>query len=324
LERTALQFSLDENPALIQYDPTGPALEWAQIPPIDHESDEHDEPIETSGIDDEKNGDDSDGNGSPQNGESSDTEPQEPESAASSVAAAAEPDQDEDGIEESDEETIDEIEDGAVWRMHSKKMRLHIRQPGQLRNQTDLDGTVEVEVRGSMFSGIEAALFDACGELRPRSAVNTKTKLRLDFRVSLEDEFNRRDVSATQALHFDEVIPTEHRIDDIRAALRDRGFDVKHWVTGDDANSPEWFITAERIEGPSRIRLLIVVRGRRFRTRRRATMPKWHRYTSKIDSGELRMSIYGEVPRNSRELTTEINELRQSLTSRFQHVKAQR
>src|SRR5262249_44729786 len=121
-----------------------------------------------------------------------------------------------------------------------------------------------------------------------------------------------------------EVIPNDHRIDDIASVLKDRGFDTIRWPRYDVGNGPMWMIDANRREGPSEIRLLLVVNGRYHKTRRQAETPGWHRYTSTFDSGGLWLSIYGAVPRDSRELTSEVNELRRALSARFEHVQAQR
>ena len=131
-------------------------------------------------------------------------------------------------------------------------------------------------------------------------------------------------MSATHTIHFDEVVPDLQRMDDISAVLRDRGFGVERTKNEIGDDEPLWLIRAERNEGPDTIRLDIVVRGRRHRTERRLKTPGWHDYKTEIGSGELTLTVYGEVPRSSRELTTEVNELRQALTDRFNRMKSQR
>ena len=106
--------------------------------------------------------------------------------------------------------------------------------------------------------------------------------------------------------------------------LRDRGFGVERTNNHIGDDEPLWLIRAERNEGPDTIRLDIVVRGRRHRTERRLKTPGWHDYKTEIESGELTLTVLRGGSASSRELTTEVNELRQALTDRFNRVKSQR
>lgn len=226
--------------------------------------------------------------------------------------------------DEGDDDGDDETGTGAVWDETSEDVFLYVRQPGQLRAKKTLTGNVSAEVDGQLMSGIDARLFDATGARHRRGVLSLKTKLDLTFEIVLEDVFNRRPLSATHTMHFDEVVPDVQRIEDINAALRDRGFNVTSYPLRDDEAGLEWGIRAIRADGPDYIVLSIVVRGRRYRTTRRSGTAGWHRFTSEIDSGELRLAIHGRYPRHSRELTVEVNALRQALASRFRHMAAQR
>lgn len=308
LEPSALRFKIGKVKTEIQYDPSTASLEWLGV---GLESGDRDAPEEDGP--DEKGAQGAE-DASDHGGVDAGKQPSEPEPAGAAHPDAAAADDDED----------EEIDDAAAWHLYSKVMRLDVRQPGQLRRQPNLDGTIEVEVEGELMSGIEARLFNATGNRPRRHGVGVKTKLVLGFHVALEDLFGRRKVTASHSMHFDEIIPDERRIDDIVAVLRDRGFDCETGVLDDDAEEPSWYIDATRVEGPNEIYLGIVVRGRRHLTQRRTGSPGWHRFISDMPSGEIMMSIYGQVPRNSRELTTEVNELRKALTGRFQRVRAQR
>lgn len=328
LEPNSLRFLLGERPAEVQYNPATMSLEWIDIPigqDPDGESGASADTIDADGEHGPKGSDR--GASNKEDAADADDEDDDPVArtpAPSDYARPPEKQESDDDDDTSDDEDDEEPDDGAVSHIRSEEMRLFIRQPGQLRNEKTLQGTVEVEVEDDLLSGIDVRLFNASGERHRRGTLVVKTRLTLTFTLSLEDEFNRRMMSATHALHFDEVVPSNERIEDMTAALGDRGFDVVTHTADERTDNPEWYIAATRIEGPNKIELFIVVRGRRYTTRRRAQNPGWHRYDSEVDSGELRLTIHGSVPRNSRELTTEVNELRRSLTSRFRHVKAQR
>ncbi|MDT0350305.1 hypothetical protein [Pseudonocardia charpentierae] len=321
LAPSSLRFTLGDKKYQMLYNPEKGCLEWVTIP-LDR-VDDADPGTPTDSVKDKVENQD----GPPASNESGAeaTPPNsKPDDADSTTGPEPIEDSETSGDDNLEDEEHDDLEDGTMWRMRSAEMQLIVEQPGQLRNETTLDGEIEVEVGDELYSGMDARLFSAAGKRQPRGTLSLKTTLHLSFRVYLEDEFNRRDVSATYTLHFDEVVPEEGRVDDIMAALRDRGFSLETFPKQGADDSPRWFIQASRDEGPNEILLLLVVRGRRYTTRRRAETPGWHRYVSKFESGDIRVTIYGRVPRDNRELTSEVNELRKSLSTRFSHMQAQR
>ena len=127
-------------------------------------------------------------------------------------------------------------------------------------------------------------------------------------------------MSPYQWLYFDEVIPSAMRIDDIMMALRNRGF--KPFVrTGDPENC---FIVADRAHGPDRLRLTLYVRGERYKARRERSVPGGMTYRTAVDSGELRIYVYGSLRAESGPVVHEINALRRALHERFDRLPAGR
>lgn len=325
LEPNSLRFTLGRQRHEMQYNPTTTSLEWVGIPFGTESDDDPEESPEESPDGKPQESGDSDADNSAE----ADDEREKPPAPGvadprSSDTPESTPDNSAKDGEQTEDDDLGDPEDGEVWSLHSKPMNLLLRQPGQLRHQEDLLGTVEIEVAAELLSGIDARLFDATGRRTRPGRMTVKTKLRMDFRLVLDDEFSKRTMSATHTIHFDEIVPDLHRMDDISAVLRDRGFDVERNKNDIGDNESLWLIRAERNEGPDTIRLLIVVRGRHHRTERRHKTPGWHDYKTEIGSGELTLTVYGKVPRSSRELTTEVNELRQALTDRFNRMKSQR
>lgn len=332
LSPSSLRFYLGDRMADIQHNPETRSLEWVDIP-IEPEPDDTE-----SAVSDPTESGAPPKTGSPVDAKSRvpggrDTQDNKTDRPSERSEPATDRDDDKSAGRENEAGTTDDADVGhdnddyrqdEMWQLASKPLRLFIAQPGQLRSETTLNGEVEVEVENELLSGIDARLFDAAGRRHAAGPLKISTRLTMRFQLFLEDEFNRRFMSASHTLQFDEVIPDEQRIHDILAALRDRGFDVTSRRLKSGNDSPRWFLKATRKEGPNDIELRLAVQGRRYTTRRRAETPGWHRYTSKFESGELRVFVYGWVPRNSRELTSEINELRQSLSTRFRHVQAQR
>ena len=193
--------------------------------------------------------------------------------------------------------------------------------PGDLYKQDILSGRVEVTVN-RLLSCMDARLYDATGKQcqSRRPELKLKSIVTTEFSLPLGDAFHRRMMSPYQWLYFDEVIPSAMRIDDIMMALRNRGF--KPFVrTGDPENC---FIVADRAHGPDRLRLALYVRGERYKARRERSVPGGMTYRTAVDSGELRIYVYGSLRAESGPVVHEINALRRALHERFDRLPAGR
>lgn len=317
LTKNFLRFQLGSSPVDVQYNPISSSLEWKNLPIGSSTDDSADE--------DGKESDDSTGavDAAPATaGTGSRRRPDRSEGRAG--RGDRQDDTEEQDTEDVTEDSDDSSSESRTWSQRSAQITLFVKQPGQLRNEETLHGEIEVEIEDELLSGIDARLFDACGVRHKKGTLSIKTRLVVAFTVFLADEFDRRRITATHTIQFDEIVPAPSRIDDIMSALRDQGFDVETRVTDYTVSDrPRWVLYASRSEGINIIEMLLVVDGRHHRTRRRAETPS-HRYTSKMESGELRITVHGQVLRSSRELTLEINKLRESLGERFRHVRAER
>jgi hypothetical protein len=241
LSPSSLRFSLGEQAVDVQYNPQAGSLEWVDVP-IDEQVETESDAAESS--DGSDGGDGSDGSdtaskkkrqnadpalpqGSEKDGNRSSRkygrvlQPEPRETNTSGDDARASHDLDDPTEDDAADADEADLGDNDVWRLCSNKMQLYIEQPGQLRSESLLRGQMEVEVESELLSGLDARLFDALGHRQARGTLSLQTTLTVDFSVVLEDEFNRRFMSATHTLHFDEVVPDNARIDDINAALRE-------------------------------------------------------------------------------------------------------
>jgi hypothetical protein len=208
-------------------------------------------------------------------------------------------------------------------RFVSDDMVVSIRQPGELYRQPSLDGTVEIEIPDYLLSGMRTRLFDSAGRLvddggRERSLLTSRVHL------ILSEAFARRNLRPHQHLHFDEVIPEQARIADIENALADRAFDVTFKENSGPDGVRRWNGRANRTEGPDTMSLVIFVEGSHHETERTVHKPGGHSYTSKLPSGELKVFMYGELPRASRAVTREMNALNAAIRDRFDRIRALR
>ena len=119
---------------------------------------------------------------------------------------------------------------------------------------------------------------------------------------------------------------------DIRAALEDRGFDVRYaWRGSSEAPNDaqlavtSWLLVAHRQHGPDDMLLWILVEGSTFMTERRTEIPGGEiEHLTDLPSGELRLFIRGTLARDSSELTRELNALQSRLREQFSRVRQRR
>lgn len=188
-----------------------------------------------------------------------------------------------------------------------------------------LAGDVEVEVAGLLLSGLQARLFDGTGRLVDKPPLHLKTLLKTSYQVNLDDVFAKRTLWPRQRLYFDQVIPDDLRVLDVKTALADRGFRVDDRgridVEGSDFGH---LLQAQRAEGPDKLVLVVLIEGKQYATRRETQIPGRQRYTSVFESGEITIHMAGELPGNSQKLIHEMNVVQQDLRARFNRVRANR
>ncbi|MBB5851104.1 hypothetical protein ACFQ05_37410 [Amycolatopsis umgeniensis] len=216
----------------------------------------------------------------------------------------------------------------------TEPMVLKIEQPGELYEQKNLDGRVEVKLPGFLVSGTRSRLFDGTGRMDERDGDEQEdTRHQGDrkghkevswitsrFRLVLYDAFARRPLRPHQHLHFDDVIPDEARIADIENALRTRGFTVHFGAKQLNGKKQQWEGTADRSEGPERMKLRLFVEGMMYDTERR--VHRGGQSQKKIlASGEILLFISGELPGTSQAITREMNALHAIIWERFARAR---
>lgn len=219
-------------------------------------------------------------------------------------------------------------EDGRTYL--SPLMIVRINEPGELFREPELVVRADVETDGVLLSGADARLFDTCGaRVQGRdNPLTVRSKVTAEATVVLDDAFAKRTVRPQQKYHFDEVIPGQARVRDVVAALVDLRFEVVKQVEPDTkitkAPTAIAAIEATRGDPDDAIRLFVYVTGRRHRTERQSQHPGGRRFTSKLDTGDMTLVVYGAAPRDSRQLIHDVNALQLGLRERFRRMKAQR
>jgi hypothetical protein len=210
-------------------------------------------------------------------------------------------------------------------------MLLTIQQPGDLYQEDSLTARAEITVPGYLMSGLAARLKELGGPRKVPDPIPAKiTRVHVNTKLKLDDAFTSRLFSPYQHLFFDEIIPDEMRITDIRTALRDLGFEeLEPWRVGHsrEANREgqttfNWLLAAYRREGPHRMVLWISVEGRKFETEReQMALGGGRKHTRTMESGDLSIFIWGTLPGDHDKLNRQMNALQASLRERYERVR---
>lgn len=228
-------------------------------------------------------------------------------------------------LEWRDVPTIEVKEEGAPKRgeagtriFRSAVCLLTVGHPGELFEQERLEINVHVEIPNYLLSGLEVRSYDATGRPQVRQPEHC-TKLNLQALAYPADIFARRMFSPYQRFIFDDIIPDEARISDIVTVLRSLKFTVENprSQTPLDPSAPTWLLLAHRNQGPDDLDLLVAVEGIRTTLTAEEIKASNVRLKGSTQSGQLKVSVLGTLPRDHRELTRELNTFQQKVRERF-------
>jgi hypothetical protein len=217
--------------------------------------------------------------------------------------------------------------DAGVCIYYSEPMMLQIEHPGELFKREELEVNTEVEIQGYLLSGIEARLFDATG-YKQNTQLNLITRLQICTKLYPADVFARRTFSPYHQFVFDDIVPSEMRITDIVTVLRNSGFEVPQpWSSPENngTQTPSWLVRARRSQGPDDLDLLVAVEGKhRIMSRDEVKAESMVKISGHKESGQLKISVLGLLPRDHKELTRQMNALQQALRDRFRFQQTSR
>lgn len=211
----------------------------------------------------------------------------------------------------------------------SPPMLLSIGHPGELFTAERLMMNAEVEIPDYLLSGLRARVFAATGKVQdgPRMPKLT-TCVNVETKFYVADIFAKREFLPYQQFIFDDVIPNDMRITDIATVLRNAKFyveDKPHPANQANPDAPKWLLSAHRLQGPDTLELLIAVEGERYVLDREQIMGNNRvKISGSKESGRMRLSVLGTLPRNHHDLTREMNHLQQSLRDRFRFQQTSR
>jgi hypothetical protein len=154
------------------------------------------------------------------------------------------------------------------------------------------------------------------------------TRVSLDTTFYVADTFAKRDFRPYQQFVFDDVIPNDMRITDILTVLRNSKFEASRSDDpGNQVNpdAPQWLLTARRSQGPDTLFLLIAVEGEKYVLDRQQIMGDNRiKLTGSKETGRMRLSVLGTLPREHANLAREMTLLQQALRDRFRFQQTTR
>jgi hypothetical protein len=216
----------------------------------------------------------------------------------------------------------------------SPPMRLLIEHPGELYRTPQLKVSAEIEIPGYLMSGLEPRLFNAIGREVPTSTgigqeplPALTTRVTVNGTLVVDDAFAKRSFSPYHNIVFDDIIPDEMRVTDIRNILKNLGFSEIEDKRTDvhDPDAQEWFLRAKRRRGPDQMDLWVYVEGTRHVLEREQIMGDSRvRVKGGKASGQIRLHMLGRLPRDHQEMTREMNALQKALRDRYQYHMAWR
>jgi hypothetical protein len=204
----------------------------------------------------------------------------------------------------------------------SAQMHLIIGHPGELFAADQLTVHAEVEVPGYLLSGVEARLYGATGNRVPaspgRPLPELTTHVNATATLQLDDAFAERQFAPYHQVVFDNVVPDDKRIDDIVMVLKMAQFDVDSPEVLEnpaESSTPKWVLRASRQDS---LNLTIAVEGKRYSVQEHQVEQNRGVGQEKTkDSGWIKLSVRGVLPRDHRELTRQMNELQAALRERY-------
>ena len=205
----------------------------------------------------------------------------------------------------------------------SAQMQLIIGHPGELFAAERLTVRAEVEVPGYLLSGVEARLYGATGNRVPggpgRPLPELMTRVNATVTLQLDDAFAKREFAPYHQVVFDDVEPSEPRINDIVTVLKMAQFDVAPpWEDPENtagSGTPKWVLRAHRTRDS--LSLTIAVEGKRYSIEEHVVEQGRVGRRRTRDSGWTKLSVRGVLPRDHSELTRQMNELQAALRERY-------
>ncbi|MEH2284457.1 MAG: hypothetical protein V7K90_24570 [Nostoc sp.] len=224
----------------------------------------------------------------------------------------------------------------AQWQNYEIKMLVGIIQPGELYQEANLQGEIEIEIPELLLSELQARFYGfnniKVGEYK-KEAIEFKSRIITNFNLNINEAFKKRIRSTAQEFIFDNVLPTEENLRIIKNVLKSQGFSSDSITltqsrsqTSNDSNKQttiikkKWLIYAERSEGIDTMTLWIIIPGEE-KTTLVTIVQGTRKFQQEETTGKLTMYLLGKLPRHSHILIQRMNALQQELRKQLARVQ---
>lgn len=232
------------------------------------------------------------------------------------------------------------------WQTQDYRFRLTlplvINRPIELYRQGSIHGQLHLELSEDLKSGLEINYFDALGKQNPQSQDNLpqikkKSKIEVEFDITLEAIFRNRLFKTSRILEFDGVRPNVDRLEQIKGIMVDLGLEniqvsyANFWLNWyqipltDDTiaealSNGGFIVTARR---PPNLNVTLRINGKLkhlYREHKHGERSNRMR----LQTGNMQIIIEGSIQDEpAHTLSILLNHLQQMLTERFGHIGMQ-
>lgn len=208
----------------------------------------------------------------------------------------------------------------------SEVMYLEVTQLAAFHELKSLEGEIKIDVPGVVLSNLTTWFTKAKGDIPQPPEEKMESKITLNFILKIRDEIRRRLFFPFQQFQFDEVMPEEMRITNIREAIMDRGFRIvaDKKINSDIAFPFQHLLHAVRPEGQKSIHLWVYAEGKPVVTKRKSFIEGGKNFTSNYKSGTLKICFRGVSENDCELLLNEMNAIQKLLHECYECIRARR
>jgi hypothetical protein len=219
----------------------------------------------------------------------------------------------------------DEPDEGSPLVPFKCDMRFFLRVPGQIVNQDELKGSVRLRLDGILLSGREVGWLQVSGHRTTgqNQLIHQQTHLKAVFSAWLSDQFKYRRTTTYRRWCFSGVRLSADRLDDVAAALRDLGYQVKSPVLAEDGATGT--LAASRPDvtpdgDPTLLQLEVLAERAPAAQTRRVREMEGVLITTEIETSDMVIHVRGQMRGPISMIALDLERLMTTLKGRFAAV----
>jgi len=175
----------------------------------------------------------------------------------------------------------------------STRIVISLDEVADLAGETHLTGRLEVNVPGSLASGLDVRHYDATGA-QVRRGPQLETRIVADLRLGLEHLLRRRTRSIVHRLFLEGVRLDDRRVADVCSTFVDCGLTVrKRWRSDGGEGGAVVVIDGERLMDGEPLHLIACLQGHRHSAVRTTELAGGRSYRTTLETGDVDLTLHG-------------------------------